>query len=221
VPARLHDLGLSARQLQSHIGWDSGALDLARRLAQGLAVPLHRTRWSRLVADCNRSNDHPKVIATRSDGVDVPGNWQLDAKSRDHRLRAFWTPYRHQVEQHARQIAETAICLHLSIHSFTPTLRGRRRKWDLGLLFDPARRREREVVTAMQTELRRAGYSTRKNFPYFGHTDGMTTQLRGLLSPGRYLGIEVELNQRLLQDPNEPAGVAHTLTEHLRRLVRS
>ena len=40
------------------------------------------------------------------------------------------------------------------------------------------------------------GLSVRRNFPYFGDTDAFTTSLRRRLPAARYLGIEIELNQR-------------------------
>nr|MCU0865398.1 N-formylglutamate amidohydrolase [Planctomycetota bacterium] len=36
----------------------------------------------------------------------------------------------------------------------------------------------------------------RRNFPYFGDTDGFTTHLRQQLPAARYLGLEIECNQR-------------------------
>jgi hypothetical protein len=38
----------------------------------------------------------------------------------------------------------------------------------------------------------------RRNYPYRGNADGLTTALRRVHGADRYVGIEVELNQRLL-----------------------
>lgn len=38
----------------------------------------------------------------------------------------------------------------------------------------------------------------RRNYPYLGRADGLTTHLRRALKTPRYLGIELELNQALL-----------------------
>ena len=77
VPAGLDGLGLSARFLASHHGWDPGAAEVGRDLARGIGAPLHLGRWSRLVADLNRSARHPRVIAQTSGYRRIPGNTGL------------------------------------------------------------------------------------------------------------------------------------------------
>lgn len=197
VPAALRDLGLSHSVLRQHVGWDPGALPVARALARAFAAPLHQGRWSRLVADLNRSSDHPRVIATRVLGRPVPGNAALDAAARAVRLRRYWEPYRAAVAADAAAFARAAAgCVHLSVHSFVERLHGIERRADVGILFDPRRPRERALATALQRALQSMGLLVRKNFPYFGHTDGMTTALRQRLPANRYLGLELELNQR-------------------------
>lgn len=197
VPTELHDLGLPAAVRRSHRSWDPGALPIAEELAGAFAVPLVAGRWSRLVADLNRSTDHPRVIAARIDGVFVPGNVGLSATARRERLATFWRPYRDELLAYARRQRRGGVLLHLSIHSFTERLGRVERTNDLGLLFDPARPAERRFCTGLRAALRPSGLSVRFNFPYFGHTDGVTTWLRSVFPSDRYLGIEIECNQRL------------------------
>jgi predicted N-formylglutamate amidohydrolase len=197
VPIELHELGLPRRVLRSHRGWDPGALPIAEALAAALPAPLVVGQWSRLVADLNRSADHARVIAAAVDGRMVPGNTSLDAAARKARLATFWQPYRDAVATLVRQAQRRGPVLHLSVHSFTERLGGVERRNDVGLLFDPARARERAVSTALRRALVAAGLSVRFNFPYFGHTDGVTTWLRREHPAARYLGIELECNQRL------------------------
>ncbi len=200
VPADLEGLGLAApvrrRLLQSHAGWDPGALPVARALGRALGVPVHQGRWSRLVADLNRSEDHPRVVARRALGVRIPAN-QLDRAGRAARLQRCWRPYRAAVEEAAADLVRGGGCVHLSIHSFVEELGGVRRDNDIGLLYDPDRPRERALVDALKAALEADGLSVRRNFPYFGSTDGFTSHLRALHPAARYQGIEVELNQRL------------------------
>jgi predicted N-formylglutamate amidohydrolase len=195
LPPALGHLGLDAGVLRSHRGFDAGAAAIARALAAALAVPASFGTWSRLLVDLNRSADHAGVIATRVDGRPVPGN-QLTAAARRQRLQRYWTPWRRTAETRIRALAARGPVLHLSVHSFTPRLHGVERRADLGLLHDPHRRREVAFCEALREPLRRAGLSVRRNFPYFGDTDGFTTHLRSTLPAARYLGIEVECNQR-------------------------
>lgn len=196
IPAPLRNLGLPATILRSHHAFDVGALPTARALAKVCRAPLHLGKWSRLVVDLNRSEDHPKVIARRVGERTVPGN-QLTPEEHQARIDHLWRPYRTDVERAATAATQAGTCLHLSVHSFTERLNGVERRNDIGLLFDPRRPREREVVEALRRHLVTAGLSVRLNFPYFGHTDGMTSHLRAQLPAARYRGIEIELNQRL------------------------
>lgn len=204
-----------ARLLHSHRGWDPGALELAAHLAATLNAPLIGALISRLVVDLNRSLDNPTLFS--------PITAALDPASRDRILRTLYTPYRARVERHARAHARTARpLLHLSIHTFTPVLRGRRRTVDIGILFDPARPRERtfaeEWRRALSTRLPRL--TVRLNQPYRGTDDGLTSHLRARLPDAVYAGIELEVNQRFPRRPG-PAwdrlrrAVADSLTELL------
>ena len=197
VPKELGDLGLSRDVLRSHRGWDPGALGIATAIARAFDSPLHVGQWSRLVADLNRSEDHARVVAARVDGELVPGN-QLDAAALAQRLAQYWRPYRQRAEKAITAAARRSGVLHLSVHSFTPQLGGVERKNDVGLLCDPQRPLEVAFCEALKVELVARGLSVRRNFPYFGNTDGFTTHLRGLLPARNYLGIEIECNQGLV-----------------------
>lgn len=197
VPTELHGLGLPAQVLRSHRSFDVGALPIAERLAAALQLPLLAGHWSRLVVDLNRSASHPGVIRRRVDGLPVPGNAGLDAAARRQRLETFWQPYRDELLTAVRLALRRGPVLHLSVHSFVERLGGVERRNDLGLLVDPKRRLEVAAVASLRRELAAEGLSVRQNFPYFGHTDGVTSWLRRQFGARRYLGIEVECNQRL------------------------
>ena len=180
VPNALADLGLPAAVLRSHRAFDQGALPIARALAKALQVPLFAGSWSRLVADLNRSAHHAKVIAARIDGSTVPGN-RLSVAARQARLAKYWQPWRREVERHLTTLAARGPVLHLAIHSFVERLGGVERHNDIGLLCDPARTREVAFCRAMQQSLRELGWSVRRNFPYFGNTDGLTTDRKSVV----------------------------------------
>ena len=52
--------------LDSHRGWDAGALTLAQQLAEALAAPLIVSRTSRLLVDLNRSEHHRALFSSIS-----------------------------------------------------------------------------------------------------------------------------------------------------------
>lgn len=190
VPARWRDgFDRAGRILDSHRGYDRGALPLARALARRLDAALCFSTVSRLVVDLNRSEGHPAIFSRfvpRRDSV------------RQLILNTCHRPYRRRVHELVdARLAAGELVLHLSVHSFTPRLAGKTRRADIGLLYDPARSPERALCSAWQRELaRQPGVRVRRNYPYRGTSDGLTTHLRRCYSARAYVGIEIELNQR-------------------------
>jgi len=212
VPARERGLGLTAARLRQHIAWDPGAAVLARALAARLGCPLHLGRWSRLVVDLNRSIGHDKLMASETFGVTVPGNIALDAATVARRLRLYYQPYRDAATADVeRIIARTGLCVHWSMHSFTPVVNGIERAVDVGLLYDPARGREREWAHRLRPLIAAHGLRVRMNAPYRGTSDGFTTQLRGRIPAARYMAFEIETNQALLGTPAAARRMARIL----------
>ncbi len=199
IPARYANLGLSERVLDSHIAWDAGARPLARNCARHFLCVYHEGRYSRVLIDLNRSPHHRDLIPTTTFGVRVPGNTALTPAERQARIRRYYEPYRAAVRQDIKRVARHRTCLHLSFHTFTPRLAGVTRRADVGVLYDPGRRIERDVALGLVAAFKRAGFRTRSNYPYRGTGDGLTTYCRGTYPARRYLGIELEFNQRLLE----------------------
>ena len=207
IPAAYGDLGLSRDALESHIAWDPGSRELAQALSKAFAAPLLMGEWSRLLVDLNRSESNRRVIPERTFGVDVPGNHTLPPAQISERIENYWRPFRDKARQKARETtAERGPCLHLSVHTFTPTLGREIRDYDLAVLYDPSRTIEREIAAELVRAWRIAGWAARRNAPYRGVADGHTTALRRELSPTQYAGLEIEVNQRLL--PKWPQATA-------------
>lgn len=192
VPVRLQTRFEGAEAvLRSHRGWDPGALPLAERLAVLAATPLRFATVTRLVVDLNRSPGHPRLFSefTRF----------LDADERERLLARYHRPYRDEVDRLvAGWLDEGCRVVHLGVHTFTPILDGVVRDADVGLLYDPVRPRERALADAWVRGLRSRlpDLAIRRNQPYRGRSDGLTTWLRR--RGAGYLGIEIEINQRLL-----------------------
>ncbi|MGH6623613.1 MAG: N-formylglutamate amidohydrolase, partial [Burkholderiaceae bacterium] len=121
--------------------------------------------------------------------------------ARDEIVERYYRPYRAEVESLVRRsVSRGRRVIHVSSHSFTPKLDGTVRRADVGLLYDPSRGGEVEVcarwkesLAALAPELR-----VRRNYPYFGRGDGLTSHLRRRFPPGVYVGIELEVNQRIV-----------------------
>ena len=197
VPRRLDHLGLPPAWLRTHRAWDPGAGLVGRLLARALGAPLHLGRWSRLVADLNRSVFHPDVVPRHAGTRRVPANHGLTRQERGERLARYWQPYRDAVEADLdRAVQAHGRVLHISIHSFVERLAGSERRHQLGLLYNPARRLERAMADRLDRRLCAAGYRVRRNSPYSGLEDGFCMRMRAERGGSYYLGMEIEMNQR-------------------------
>jgi predicted N-formylglutamate amidohydrolase len=192
VPAAYLDLFRHhQRLLNSHRGYDPGALELARACARRLKAPLHFATVTRLLVELNRSIGHRShfSVVTRS----------LGQQAREALVKNYYLPYRQRVETEiAAAIAAKCRAIHFSMHTFTPQLDGQVRNADVGLLYDPRRSGEVAICAALRRNLglRRPGMVVRMNYPYEGKADGLTTTLRKTWSPTSYVGIEIEVNQK-------------------------
>lgn len=173
--------------LDSHRGFDAGALQLAQALAGSLHGVLVASTTSRLLIDLNRSPHHRHLYSE----VMQPASAAIRAAI----FRRHYLPYRLRIERTvAAAIAAGNNVLHISCHSFTPILEGKPRRADIGLLYDPARPGEARFCRAWQKQLA-AQWHTRLNYPYRGNADGLTTHLRRRHAANRYRGIELEISQ--------------------------
>ena len=179
--------------LDSHRGYDPGALIMARELARAFTAPLATSTISRLVIDLNRSPGHPQLFSTATRGA--------PAALRAEIVERHYLPYRAEVERLVGQsVSRGRRVIHISSHSFTPELDGRVRRADVGLLYDPARRGEAVLCArwkASQAEMA-PELRVRRNYPYAGKGDGLTSHLRRHFPPRAYVGIELEVNQSIV-----------------------
>lgn len=180
---------------------------MGRSLARRLDAELIAATTTRLLVDLNRSPHNPAVFSEFSR--------VLTRARRDALLARFHRPHWDRVRDAIA--SRRGGVLHLAVHSFTPVSRGARRPFGMGILYDPKRRRERALAAAWQRRLRAQLplLGVRRNAPYRGNADGLTAALRRNFSAERYLGFELELNQRVLLDPAERRALAAALATTL------
>ena len=101
----------------------------------------------------------------------------LARSEKDRIVRRFYHRYRESVIHHIRErMQENRRVLHISLHSFTPVLNKEKRNADMGILYDPGRKREKAFAISLQNALRiRTGLKIRRNYPYRRSADGFTT----------------------------------------------
>ncbi len=194
IPLPYRELFRGSRALlDSHRGYDPGSLVLARAIAAALRGLLLTSTVSRLLVDLNRSIGHPRVFSAATRGA--------PAKLRAKILDQYYRPYREQAEHFVSQsVSRGRRVIHISAHSFTPKLNGQVRRADVGLLYHPGRRGEVELCARWKAALASTApeLRVRRNYPYAGKGDGLTSHLRLRFPPGAYVGIELEVNQDIV-----------------------
>lgn len=179
--------------LTSHRGHDPGALELARAIAGYAGAPLVFSMTTRLLVDLNRPPRSRSVFSAISRVLPATQRTRL----LDEHHRPHWDDVFARV---GASCGEGRRLLHLGCHSFTPVWHGVERDVDLGLLYDPAREAEKRLCTewAHALALRLPELRVRRNRPYLGSSQGLTTSLREAWSEDVYLGVEIEMSQRLV-----------------------
>lgn len=212
VPKAYTQLFRDARAvLASHRGYDPGALSVARLLSKRLEAPLIFSTVTRLLVELNRNVGHPALFSEFTHDLTKPAKQAL--------LEKYYRPYRRQIEQFiADAIAEGVAVLHVSVHTFTPVLDGQTRTADIGLLYDPARRSEQQFCQGWRDNLlqRLPELRIRRNYPYLGTGDGLTTYLRRRFPDNRYTGVELEINQACFEWPaTRQRKLSHAIADSL------
>ncbi|TVR79158.1 MAG: N-formylglutamate amidohydrolase [Rhodospirillales bacterium] len=174
IPAALNRLGLAEAMLERHIAYDIGSGDLTRMLSARLDAPAVLAGYSRLLIDVNRQPGDPQSILAESDGVPIPGNVGLSEAAQHARAEAFHWPYHHAIETvfaHLRRRGPEPLLF--SIHTFTPSLGGRDRLWDVGVLWN----RDPRLAVPLLDLLRRHPITVGDNEPYSGKKIAYTLNL--------------------------------------------
>ncbi|MBS0358797.1 MAG: N-formylglutamate amidohydrolase [Proteobacteria bacterium] len=177
--------------LNAHHGLDIGALELAKYLKNGL-VDYHKfSTTSRLLVDLNRSLHHKKLFSSITKKLSEPEKQKV--------LNQHYYPYRDSVESFIQKAIKKNFVIHLSIHSFTPKLKGEIRNNDIGFLYDPKRKLEKTFSQRWKNALLvlEPTLKIRFNYPYRGDSDALVSYLRKRFSKERYLALELEINQKL------------------------
>ena len=166
---------------------------MARALAAVFGAPLVTSTISRLLIDLNRSIGHPQLFSVATRGA--------PATVREKIVAQYYCPYRAHVERLVRQsVSRGRRVIHISSHSFTPELDGKVRRADVGLLYNPGRRGEAALCARWKAALAASApdLRVRRNYPYAGRGDGLTSRLRRRFPRGAYVGIELEVNQGIV-----------------------
>lgn len=210
IPSALSDLGLSEDVRYSHIAWDPGALGVAEGLAKCLSAPLVQGTVSRLIYDLNRPPEAATAIPEWSEVFVVPGNHDLPPEARDNRVRGVYFPFRDALSEEISSRADQLQLL-VTVHSFTPIFKGKRRDVELGVLhgrdarFAEEMLRQKPDCCAFLTEL---------NEPYSA-ADGVAHTLDTHGSDNALFNVMLEIRNDLIATHEQQSAWAEMLAPWL------
>ncbi len=177
--------------LYSHKAFDPGALRIAKHVSSTINVPLYYTTFSRLLVEGNRA----------------PGDEELFSEYVKHEpeivkndiMEKYYWPHHKRVEDEISKLnSEGRQVIHIALHTFAPVVDGEVRKTDIGLLFHPDRKWEQSFAEDLKKEILKQNPNRQVdlNLPYPGTNESYPNRLRELFSQDKYLGFEIEVNQK-------------------------
>ena len=135
IPKKYKNLGVDIDDVKKHIGWDIGALKVAKKVVNKVNGTLIYSGYSRLLIDCNRSLKSKGAFIKKSENISIPGNDRITKKEKLNRARKYYFPYHNKIDRIINEkLKNNIVPILISIHSFTPVYFEKRRPWHIGLL---------------------------------------------------------------------------------------
>lgn len=213
VPRSLNRLGLTDDVLNRHVAYDIGAAGVAARLSEILDMPAIMGGYSRLVIDLNRPVDDFTCIREISDGAVVPGNRRLDTDARYLRVQALHETYHSELDRiiaAKRRLADAPAII--SVHSCTDQMRGRKRPWHVGVLYNVDDRLSASVIRLLRAQ--NPDLTIGENQPYSG-LDAYGYSIETHALPAGLPNVLFEVRQDLIADASGQSRFAEMLGKAL------
>ena len=185
IPSKYKNLGLPKYLIESHIAYDLNILNLSKQINNLLESDIVYGENSRLIIDLNRGQNDPTLIPSISDKKLIPGNIGVSSKEFNFRKRKFYNNYHSKIK---KIINEKKIKLIISMHSFNPYFKGKKRKTEIGILSNKDRRYSDLLIRQMAKSKR---YIIGDNVPYKGELKDDTLYKHGLKKNILHTLIEV------------------------------
>ena len=199
--------------LLTHRGFDHGTKELGKALGKSFNAPVVYGKFSRLLVDLNRSKSHKTAFSEMTK--------VLSRSQRREVLAEFHYPHWNEITMLIDQKIKAGFqVIHIGIHSFTPELDGVVRNAEIGILYDSRRKKEAAQSIKWQNAFRDlCNLRVRRNYPYDGKMDGLSSGMRKLYSEKQYLGCEIEVNHAILKTPAEIKAMEKLLVSTLKSVL--
>ena len=185
-------------------------------ISKFLNCPLVMTNFSRLLIDANRGIDDPTLIMKISDESLIEGNknisFQNNSDERKKRIKNFYEIYHKKISDIINTlISKKVFPAIISIHSFTPFWKGKKRSIDLGILWDSDDRLPNIFFNYLNKNYKNMDIGN--NTPYSGRMKNDTLYKHGT-SQG-LANILIEIRQDLILDSKGQLKFSKLITKPL------
>ena len=163
--------------------------------------------YSRLIIDLNRDISDPTLIPEIVDRKIIPKNLNLDENEKK-RISEFYNGYHDNIK---RSIKRDHITIIISLHSFNPIFKKKKRSIHFGVLSNQDRRLSNYLITEMKRKELKVG----DNEPYEGNLIGDTMYKHGL-KKNLYHSL-IEVRNDLLSSPTK----IHRVSVLLKKIINN
>ena len=212
IPRKYNSLGLIKKEIFTHKAYDPGVRDLAIDLSNKLNSHLVLGEYSRLLIDCNRDINDPTLISAISDRKLIHGNKKISKQERMFRINKIYRPYHEKIK---KKILEKKINVIVSLHSFNPIFKGKKRKLKYGILSN----QDRRLSDLLLIELKKRENIVGDNEPYKGSLIG-DTLYKHALKRGLNHSL-IEIRNDLLSNVKKIDQVSNLLYRVINKSIKS
>ena len=202
IPKKNNKLGLKNSFLNQHIAFDIGVKELSLDLSNQLKCRIIQGKYSRLLIDLNRDLNDPTVIPEIVDSKIIPGNIGLSKSEVRLRIKKIYNKYHYKIN---RIIKNKKVKVILSIHSFNPIFKNKKRLLEFGILSNE----DKNLSSIIIDQLRLQKLNVGDNKPYKGNLIGDSMYRHGLRNKLPHALIEVRND--LLSNPTKIKRVSRLL----------
>jgi predicted N-formylglutamate amidohydrolase len=215
IPKEYSHLNKRKELVGTHWSCDIGALDVAKKLSKHFKAPLLKSAASRLIIDCNRSPMNKKALFARHP-------FTLSHNEKEEIKRKYYYPYWNKGIREIKSLLKNYKVLSISVHSFTPVLKGIKRNNDIALLYRPWVKEEKSFCHLWVKEIKKLKpyLKIRFNYPYTGASDCFINHCsdREFTDRKHFLGIFLEINQKNMNSKKEE--ITNTLIFSLEQAIK-
>ena len=214
IPKKNNKLGLPNSFLNQHIAFDIGVKELSLDLSNQLKCRIIQGKYSRLLIDLNRDLNDPTVIPEIVDSKIIPGNIGLSKSEVRLRIKKIYNKYHYKIN---RIIKNKKVKVILSIHSFNPIFKNKKRLLEFGILSNE----DKNLSSIIIDQLRLQKLNVGDNKPYKGNLIGDSMYRHGFRNKLPHVLIEVRND--LLSNPTKIKRVSRllhkTIVKSLKKLA--